>query len=295
MLIKKISLLAFNVQLTDYCSANQTEKIMYSDNLFAASMQCLKQTDVSAKLAAVRDLKSGFDAGTLNINPDIDLPVISEAGHPAKPDLVPPRDVPKRKLGTDKGRAAAIHSFCHIEFNAINLACDAVYRFRDMPHAYYADWIKVAFEEAYHFELLQKRLREIGYEYGDFPAHNGLWELAQKTADDSLHRMALIPRLMEARGLDVTPFIQRKFRNVGDIQTVEILDIILRDEIGHVEAGSRWFRYLCEQRGVEPESTYIELVMQYMKGDVQCPTHRQARLEAGFSEEELNRLQLLCQ
>jgi uncharacterized ferritin-like protein (DUF455 family) len=163
-----------------------------------------------------------------------------------------------------------------------------------MPDQYYRDWCKVAAEEAYHFSLLRTRLRELGYDYGDFPAHNGLWELAQKTSHDVLDRMALIPRVMEARGLDVTPMIQKKFLNVGDRQTADILSIILRDEIGHVEAGSRWFHYICKERGLDAEQTYFSLVKHYMKGDIQCPMHFQARLEAGFSESELEQLQLLC-
>ncbi len=266
-----------------------------NNNLHGAARDCLLEADIGKKLEAVRRMYSDFAAGHLLISDDIPVEAVADAGRPARPELVSPRQVPKRKLGTDKGRAAAIHSFCHIEFNAINLACDAVYRFRDMPAEYYRDWIEVAFEEAYHFDLLRKRLMQLDFDYGDFPAHNGLWELANKTSHDLLDRMAIIPRVMEARGLDVTPFIQQKFRNVGDTETVAILDIILRDEIGHVEAGSRWFRYVCAQRNVDAEATYLQLVKTYMKGDVQCPTHRQARLDAGFSESELESLQLMCQ
>lgn len=239
------------------------------------------------------ELKQALEAGKLDIEP-IDLPSVDRAGRPEKPELVAPRDVPKRKLGTVPGKAAAIHAFCHIEFNAINLACDAVYRFRDMPEAFYADWVQVAAEEAYHFSLLRERLQQLGYDYGDFPAHNGLWELAQKTAHDVLHRMALVPRLMEARGLDVTPAIQQKFINVNDQQTADILAIILRDEVGHVEAGSRWFRYLCQQRQLDAEQTYFELLEDYIKGEMRCPLHHQARLDAGFTRSELDRLEEMC-
>ena len=264
------------------------------NNLHTAAYNCLTEQNLDQKLIQAKKLNDDLLEGNLMITA-IDLPAVELAGRPEKPELVHPRQVPKRKLGTDKGKAAAIHSFCHIEFNAINLACDAVYRFQDMPEQYYKDWSRVAAEEAYHFSLLRGRLLELGYDYGDFPAHNGLWELAQKTADDVLDRMALIPRVMEARGLDVTPMIQKKFRNVGDHKTVEILDIILRDEITHVQAGSRWFLYLCQQRGLEdPEQAYLELVKRYMKGDVQCPMHFQARLDAGFSESELEQLMVLC-
>jgi uncharacterized ferritin-like protein (DUF455 family) len=271
------------------------DTIIVTTALYQTAYSCLMEIDVDRKLDAVRQMHSDFAAQQLSLDESDEPKPIGDAGRPHRPELVPPRDVPKRKLGTVQGRAAAIHSFCHIEFNAINLACDAVYRFRGLPREFYLDWIQVAFEEAYHFDLLRTRLRELDADYGDFPAHNGLWELAQKTAHDVLDRMALIPRVMEARGLDVTPFIQQKFRNVGDSETVAILDIILRDEIGHVEAGSRWFRYVCKERGLEAEPTYLQLVREYMKGDIQCPTHRQARLDAGFSESELASLQLMCQ
>ena len=272
-------------------------KTPMSENLHCLARSCLLQTAVEDKLNAVRQMHATFTAGQYQLQTPLDCEqqLTFEAGRPALPNLVHPREVPKRKLGSEQGRAAAIHSFCHIEFNAINLACDAIYRFRDMPVDFYRDWVQVAFEEAYHFDLLQERLADLGYTYGDFPAHNGLWELAKKTAQDVLDRMAIIPRVMEARGLDVTPFIQQKFRNVKDQRSVDILDIILRDEIGHVEAGSRWFKYVCEQRQLDPESTYLQLVKDYMKGEVQCPSHRQARLEAGFSESELEKLQLMCQ
>ena len=187
-----------------------------------------------------------------------------------------------------------MHAVAHIEFNAINLACDAIYRFRDLPDAYYADWAEVASEEAYHFSLLQGRLEQLGYNYGDFPAHNGLWELAVKTAGDPLMRMALVPRVMEARGLDVTPGMMERFASIGDQESVAILEIILRDEVGHVEAGSRWFRHLCEQRGLEPEATYFALLEEHLGGAIRCPLHKSARREAGFTESELGRLEALC-
>ena len=265
-----------------------------SANLHQFAYDCLHETSVDKKCMLAKTLFDGVSSGTLSAG-DIELPDIEEAGRPEKPELVHPRDVPKRKLGTLQGRAAAIHSFCHIEFNAINLACDAVYRFQGMPQEYYLDWSRIAAEEAYHFGLLNKRLQTLGFEYGDFPAHNGLWELARKTAGDLLDRMALIPRVMEARGLDVTPAIQKKFSNVGDTETVDILDIILRDEITHVKAGSLWFNYVCRQRQLDPEPTYLELVKNYMKGDVQCPMHFQARLEAGFTASELEMLEVMCQ
>jgi len=258
-----------------------------------AAHHCLVATDLADKLARASALWDDWQAGRLEPGA-IDLPEVHDAGRPAQPELVSPAELPRRKIGTPEGHAALIHAVAHIEFNAINLACDAASRFQGLPVAYYADWLKVAAEEAYHFSLLQGRLQQLGHRYGDFAAHNGLWELAQKTRDDPLRRMALVPRVMEARGLDVTPGMMQRFANIGDSETVEILTIILRDEIGHVQAGSRWFRYLCEQRGLDPESHYFELLNAYFEDGIRCPLHKQARREAGFSERELGRLEELC-
>lgn len=263
-------------------------------NLFQAARKCLTCTDVDEKLAQAEALARAWRDGELDSGADGDLPAVIEAGRPPVPELVPPRKLKKRKLGTSAGRAAMIHAIAHIEFNAINLACDAVYRFPRLPKDYYGDWFAVAAEEARHFRLLRQRLRDLGYDYGNFPAHNGLWELAQQTAKDPLVRMALVPRVMEARGLDVTPAIMEKFREVNDHETVSVLEVILRDEIGHVEAGSRWFHYLCARRGLDPEPTYFALLQEYLKGHISCPLHVQARLAAGFSETELQRLEALC-
>jgi len=267
---------------------------MRDSNLFVAAEACLRATDVDRKLFLADRLREDLAAGHLSReDPGTDV-TLTEAGRPPRPPLVAPAKLAKRRLGSTEGRAALIHAVAHIEFNAINLACDAVFRFRDMPSAYYLDWTSIAAEEAYHFSLLQDRLQRLGYGYGDFPAHNGLWDLAVKTAHDPLLRMALVPRVMEARGLDVTPGMMARFEKVGDDETAAVLQIILRDEIGHVEAGSRWFRYLCEQRGLDPESTYFELLERHLKGGIRCPLHKDARREAGFSESELGRLEALC-
>jgi len=263
-------------------------------NLFNATEQCLLCADVEQKLEMTHRLSDDWKAGRLQPVADASAPGPPEAGRPARPMLVPPGRLVQRRIGSPEGHAALIHAVAHIEFNAINLACDAVYRFRAMPDAYYADWIRVAAEEAHHFSLLQERLGQLGYAYGDFPAHGGLWDLAVRTADDPLLRMALVPRVMEARGLDVTPGMMRRFASIGDPQTVAILEIILRDEVGHVEAGSRWFRYLCERRGLEPEATYFDLLERHLGSAVRCPLHRAARREAGFTESELGRLEALC-
>ena len=211
-------------------------------------------------------------------------------GCPVRPELRSHLDVPKRSPFTQEGLAALLHAVTHIEFNAINLALDAAWRFGGMPHAYYLDWLKVASEEAQHFSLLRAHLQTMGYDYGDFPAHTGLWDMTAKTEDDVLARMALVPRTLEARGLDATPPMQAKLRKVGTpaaLRAVEILDIILRDEIGHVAIGNHWYRHLCSQRGLDPIATYAVLAKHYGAPRLKGPLNLDARREAGFEDAEL--------
>jgi uncharacterized ferritin-like protein (DUF455 family) len=163
-----------------------------------------------------------------------------------------------------------------------------------MPQGYYLDWARVAHEEARHFRLLNRRLNDLDYHYGDFDAHDGLWEMACKTAHDPLLRMALVPRVLEARGLDVTPGIMQRLRKAGDTASVEVLEVILSDEIGHVEIGSRWFRFLCTGRGLDPEETFARLLRRYMKGQVKQPFHYQAREQAGFNQQEMRDLEKMA-
>jgi uncharacterized ferritin-like protein (DUF455 family) len=264
---------------------------MIMNSLFAGAAACIAECDATEKARLSRDVAAQWRNGEWSLQ-FVDAPLpIGAPGRPPRPLLVSPRELPKRGFNSPQGRAALIHAVAHIEFNAINLAWDAVYRFRDMPQAFYDDWVRVADEEAYHFSLLQARLRALGYDYGDFNAHNGLWEMARDTAHDVLVRMALVPRVLEARGLDVTPGMMTRLRAAGDEDTVALLEIILRDEIGHVEIGSRWFRRLCEQRGLVAESVFRDLIQRYMKGRIKGPFHRDARLQAGFSESELAALE----
>jgi uncharacterized ferritin-like protein (DUF455 family) len=264
---------------------------MEMNGLFASAAACIAACDAAEKARISREAAARWRAGGLSLrNDDAPLP-IGEPGRPPRPLLVSPRELPRRGFNTHEGRGALIHAVAHIEFNAINLAWDAVYRFRDMPRRYYDDWVRVADEEAYHFSLLRDRLRGLGYDYGDFAAHNGLWEMARDTAHDVLVRMALVPRVLEARGLDVTPGMMARLRTAGDEETIALLEIILRDEIGHVAIGTHWFRFLCEQRGLAAERTFHELISQYLKGRIKGPFHRAARLRAGFSETELEALE----
>ncbi|MET3917242.1 uncharacterized ferritin-like protein (DUF455 family) [Variovorax sp. OAS795] len=211
-------------------------------------------------------------------------------GRPERPLRVAATAVQKRSPFTPEGRAALIHSICHIEFNAINLALDAAWRYDGMPEAYYRDWLRVADEEARHFTLLHAHLQGMGWRYGDFPGHDGLWSMCEKTKDDVLARMALVPRTLEARGLDATPLIQAKLKRVDTpdaLRAVEILDIILCDEVGHVAIGNHWYRWLCEREGRDPEATYPELVARYEAPRLKPPFNFEARSRAGFSDEEL--------
>ena len=246
-----------------------------------------------AKLDATFAAADAFARGALGVPAAAPPPLpIAMPGRPPEPRLVPPRALPRRGFGSAEGRAAFIHAVAHIEFNAIDLAWDAVYRFRGMPDAYYADWVGVAADEARHFGLLRARLRELGHDYGDFDAHNGLWEMAEKTAHDGLARMALVPRVLEARGLDVTPGMIVKLRQLGDQATVAILEVILREEVAHVAAGSRWYRWHCERAGVDPAARFHGLLREYAGGVLHGPFNRDARLAAGFDLEELAGLEV---
>lgn len=266
----------------------------YAGKLFAETLLVLRERDPITKVELVERLRREWLKGRLRLVDSTPVIPLPSPGRPEKPLLVPPRNVPKRGLGTSEGRAALVHAVAHIEFNAINLALDAVYRYRNLPSAYYDDWLKVAAEEARHFGFLAERLKEYGLTYGDLPAHNGLWEMAVKTANDWLMRMALVPRLLEARGLDVTPGMIERLRQAGDLRTVAILEVILEEEVGHVAIGSRWFAHACAQRGLEPESTFLELLRRHAPGHISGRLNHRARLQAGFSATELNKLAALA-
>ncbi|MES2858430.1 MAG: ferritin-like domain-containing protein [Pseudomonadota bacterium] len=260
-------------------------------SVFAAARRCLDAASPDDKPARSLEAAQLFACGELSVHDHAPGPEpIRMPGRPATPRLVHPRDLPRRGFGSNEGRAAFIHAVAHIEFNAIDLAWDAVYRFRGMPADYYADWISVASDEARHFTMLRARLRELGYDYGDFDAHNGLWEMAEKTAHDGLARMALVPRVLEARGLDVTPGMIVKLRALGDHATADILAVILQEEVAHVAAGSRWFRWHCARVGVEPNARFRGLLGEYATGVLHKPFNMEARARAGFDVEELEGL-----
>lgn len=251
----------------------------------------LAETNPVLKSSAVTALALAWQSGDVTLSTNqVLVALMNIPGRPEKPTLIAPLLVKRRAMNTIEGRAALVHALAHIEFNAINLSLDAIWRFNDMPRQYYADWLKVAAEEAYHFTLLSTHLQSLGFNYGDFDAHNSLWEMVDKTKADVLARMALVPRTMEARGLDALPALRAKLAQAGDIAAAEILDITLRDEVGHVSIGNYWFNYLCEQRHLEPLAIFEQLCKEYVAPKLRGPFNLEARRAAGFTEAELSRL-----
>jgi len=206
-------------------------------------------------------------------------------GRPARPVLVPPREMPSRSVGGQRGRIALLHALAHIELNAVDLTWDLIGRFADarMPRSFFDDWVKVGLEEAKHFGLLQRRLTALGAQYGDLPAHDGLWEATQETAHSLLARLAILPLVLEARGLDITPGLIDKMIKAGDRDSAGILEIIYRDEKTHVAFGAKWFRYMCDRRGVRAEETFHDLVRRHFRGPLKPPFNDKARSQAGLT------------
>lgn len=262
-------------------------------SLRGEALRALCITEPGLKVAATHALFQAQQAGHARLDaaeplePDANVAL---PGRPARPELLPPKDVPQRSPFTPGGLAMLLHAVTHIEFNAINLALDAVWRFSDMPDDFYTDWLLVAHEEAIHFTLLRNHLQSMGHDYGDFAAHNSLWEMCVRTQHDVVARMALVPRTLEARGLDATPPMQARLRKVGTPEAdraVEILDVILRDEIGHVAVGNRWYGWLCAQQGIEPLSHYRRLAREHSAPRLKPPFNEAARRAAGFSDQEM--------
>lgn len=256
--------------------------------LRSAALKALLLTDPGAKAAAARALHPA-----LHGHVDCESALLCDAplpGRTERPPLVSPAAVKPRSPFTTEGRAALLHAVAHIELNAINLALDAAWRFAGMPQAYYRDWLRVASEEALHFSLLAEHLGTLDCSYGDFPAHDGLWAMAERTAHDIVARMALVPRTLEARGLDATPPMQQRLRKAGDLRAVEILDVILRDEVGHVAIGNHWYRWLCAREGLDPVAHYAVLAARHHAPVPRPPFNAAARLAAGFTAQEIDAL-----
>ena len=259
----------------------------------ALQVLCLRDPDQKAEQSQALYAQAA-DLTVAATPPQPPGPLEDLPGRPARPELLHHTAVARRSPATAEGRAVLVHAIAHIEFNAINLALDAIWRFDGMPRQYYLDWLQVAAEEAKHFRLLRGHLQGMGHDYGDFPAHQGLWTMCEKTATDIVARMALVPRTLEARGLDATPQIQAKLRNVGApdaLAAADILDIILREEVGHVAIGNHWYRWLCEREGLDPEAHYSVLTQRYEAPRPRPPFNTSARRAAGFSETELRWLE----
>ena len=251
----------------------------------------LLSADVDKKCDLTMQLHHAWQQDLLDYQPGSRILPIDDPGRPVRPQLVDPRDLERRSIATETGRNCLLHSFAHIEFSAINIALDAAYRFREMPMRFVGDWLRVASDEARHFQLLAQELKRRGSFYGQFTAHRGLWDMVCKTRDNVLHRMALVPRVMEARGLDVTPSMIKKFDHAGDQHAVDILEIIYQDEVEHVRIGNYWYQVLCEKQQLDASQTFYELIRCYMGGKLRGPFNWPARIEAGFEADELRALE----
>ena len=263
------------------------------NDFFSELERILLLNDASQKCLATQKIANDFESyfessNTKQTTLPLDIPL---PGYPDDLRLVAPRELKRRGINTQEGRNVLMHAVAHIEFNAINLALDAAYRFRNQPIDYYRDWIGIAADEARHFNLIRDYLNTHNCDYAELPAHNGLWEMAVKTADDVVARMALVPRVLEARGLDVTPKMIERLKSAGDLDAVAILKVIYQDEIAHVRAGSDWFNYQCKIAGLEPRSSFISLVKKHLHGELKGPFNIAARLQAGFDEIELRDLE----
>jgi len=264
------------------------------NDIFLGIEKALESSSVEETIQLTREVFKQLEENLAFVEPvDRLIKSIDHVSFPAKPVWVNPRDLPRRRLGTDAGKSSFIHSIAHIEFNAIKLALDIAYRFKGFPVQFYRDWLYVANDECKHFEMLNNHLANYDCVYGDLPSHDGLWSMAVKTDDDILARLSLVPRYLEARGLDVTPAMLDKLKVQKDMAAAAILEVILEDEVGHVAFGTQWLDFVCEKFSVERENTYFENINHYMKGQILGPFNRSLRLRAGFTESELNELERL--
>ncbi|MCP1335688.1 ferritin-like domain-containing protein [Futiania mangrovi] len=247
-----------------------------------AACSVLETADADAKAACALAVASAWEAGTL-APARAPGPVPVRPARPLRPRLVSPTSVPRRARGR-KGRIALLHAVAHIELNAIDLAWDMIARFSGpaMPDAFYADWVRVGAEEARHFRLVAGRLAAYDAVYGDLDAHDGLWDAAAQTADDLLARLAIVPLVLEARGLDVTPQMIARMEREGDAGSAEALGVIYCEEVGHVATGLRWFRAEAEARGLDPVHAFHEIVETGFRGRLKPPFNREARSSAGM-------------
>ena len=260
-------------------------ELPHIESLRGGATAAIIAADLDLKTALAQETARRWFARTLSMRSPRDPALPSRPGRPEKPELIPPKHMKKRSLHTLKGRIALLHALAHIELNAVDLALDIVARFTTerVPHSFFDGWMQVAFEEAKHFRLVRDRLRDLGADYGDVPAHDGLWQAAHDTRNDLTARLAVVPLILEARGLDVTPVLQAKMRETGDHASADVLDIIYNDEKGHVAVGAKWFRFLCAREKKDPSATFKELVRTNFRGPLKPPFNDVARAEAGLT------------
>ena len=255
------------------------------------AIEALRAGDLDRKIEVTRQTAFLWYNGRLGIGGAVGEAPPDRPGRPAEPNLVPPKFLKKRSIRSERGRIALLHAIAHIELNAIDLAWDIVARFADpsansgsrMPRSFFDGWVRVALEEAKHFSLLRQRLNQLNSYYGALDAHDGLWEAAQNTGHDLTARLAVVPLILEARGLDITPSLLRQMEEVDDPESAAIFHIIYRDELGHVAVGAKWFRYLCLRQGLEPDSSFQQLVRKYFRGPLKPPFNDFARCRAGLT------------
>jgi uncharacterized ferritin-like protein (DUF455 family) len=254
-------------------------------SLRGGATAAILSADLDIKTRLAQETASRWFERRLSLRSPLDPPLPERPGRPAKPELVPPKAVGKRSLHTVNGRIATLHAIAHIELNAVDLALDIVARFatEPVPNSFFDGWMQVAFEEAKHFRMVRARLNQMGADYGDMPAHDGLWQAAHSTRNDLTARLAVVPLILEARGLDVTPSLQAKMRETGDLESAAILDVIYNDEKGHVAIGAKWFRFLCARERKDPAATFQQLVRANFRGSLKAPFNDIARAEAGLT------------
>jgi uncharacterized ferritin-like protein (DUF455 family) len=254
-------------------------------SLRGGAIAAIVASDVERKAALAQETANRWFARRLSLRSPLDPPLPERPGRPDRPELIPPKNMEKRSLHSLRGRIALLHAIAHIELNAVDLALDIVARFATakVPNSFFDGWMQVAFEEAKHFRLVRARLQQLGAEYGDLPAHDGLWQAAHATRTDLTARLAVVPLILEARGLDVTPALQAKMRETGDLESAAVLDVIYNDEKGHVAVGAKWFRFLCAREKRDPAAAFQELVRSNFRGALKAPFNDVARAEAGLT------------
>lgn len=254
-------------------------------SLRGGATMAILSADLDEKTELAQETARRWRARRLSLRSPLDPELPDRPGRPDKPLLVPPKATVKRSLHTLPGRIAMLHALAHIELNAVDLSLDIVARFTSepVPHSFFDGWMRVAFEEAKHFRMVRDRLRDLGADYGDMPAHEGLWQAAHSTRNDLTARLAVVPLILEARGLDVTPSLQEKMRETGDMESAEVLKVIYEDEKGHVAVGAKWFRFLCARERKDPAATFQQLVRANFRGALKAPFNDVARAEAGLT------------